>query len=75
MLGAAGNGIPSVRRSVLDKEGESIVELAKDDLIPEGTSRNLTAYAPHTVWANDVPDHERVLMSDNVSSPVNAGRP
>jgi|SRR3990170_511007 len=44
------------------------VELAKDDLIPEGTSRNLTAYAPHTVWADNVPDHERVLMNDAQTS-------
>jgi selenide,water dikinase len=44
------------------------VELAKDDLIPEGTSRNLTAYAPHTAWADNVPDHERVLMNDAQTS-------
>lgn len=44
------------------------VKLVKDDLIPEGTSRNLTAYAPHTVWADDVPDHERVLMNDAQTS-------
>jgi selenide,water dikinase len=44
------------------------VRLAKEDVIPEGTSRNMTMYDPHIDWASDVPAHERVLMNDAQTS-------
>jgi len=47
---------------------EEAVRLAQDDITSEGSSRNLRAYAPYTVWAEDVPDHERVLMNDAQTS-------
>ena len=47
---------------------EEAVRLAKEDVIPEGTSRNMTMYDPHIDWASDVPDHERVLMNDAQTS-------
>lgn len=47
---------------------EEAVRLAKDDLIPEGSSRNMTMYEPFVAWAGNVPDHERVLMTDAQTS-------
>jgi selenide,water dikinase len=47
---------------------DEAVRLAKDDIIPEGTSRNRTMYDQHIAWAADVPDHERVLMNDAQTS-------
>lgn len=44
------------------------VRLVKDDVIPEGTSRNIKTYDPHIVWTDDVPDFERVLMNDAQTS-------
>lgn len=47
---------------------DEAVKLAKDDIIPEGTNRNIKTYSPYTAWAEDVPDHERVLMNDAQTS-------
>lgn len=47
---------------------DEAVRLAKDDIVPEGTSRNIRTYERSTVWADDVPDHERMLMNDAQTS-------
>jgi selenide,water dikinase len=47
---------------------EEAVRLAAEDVVPEGTSRNMTSYEPHVAWGPNVPDHERVLLNDAQTS-------
>ncbi len=47
---------------------DEAVKLAKEDIVPEGTGRNISAYSPHIDWSSDVPDYERVLMNDAQTS-------
>lgn len=47
---------------------DEAVRLAKMDIAPGGTLANLKSYAPYIAWANDVPDHEQVLLCDAQTS-------
>jgi selenide,water dikinase len=47
---------------------DDAVRLVKENVAPGGTLGNLRIYNPYVVWANDVPEHERVLMNDAQTS-------
>ena len=47
---------------------DEAVRLAENDIAPGGTLGNLKNYAPHITWADDVPDHEKVLLNDAQTS-------
>ncbi len=47
---------------------DEAVRLAEKDIAPGGTRENLKNYASSVTWANDVPDHEKVLLNDAQTS-------
>lgn len=47
---------------------DEAVRLAENDIAPGGTLGNLKNYSPYITWANNVPDHEKVLLSDAQTS-------
>ncbi len=47
---------------------DEAVRLAKINIAPGGTLGNLKTYLPYIIWANDVPDHEKVLLCDAQTS-------
>ena len=47
---------------------DEAVRLAGIDIAPGGTLGNLKTYSPYIAWADDVPDHEKVLLSDAQTS-------
>ncbi len=47
---------------------EEAVRLAENDIAPGGSLGNLKIYAPQVSYADNVPDHERVLMNDAQTS-------
>lgn len=47
---------------------DEAVRLAENDIAPGGTLGNLKNYLPYIKWAGDVPDYQRVLLSDAQTS-------
>ncbi len=47
---------------------DEAVRLAENDIAPGGTLGNLKNYAAHIEWSDDVPDFQRVLLSDAQTS-------
>lgn len=57
----------SLRTSAIPFFDEA-VRLARKDIAPGGTLANLKTYSPSIRWAHDLPDFERVLVSDAQTS-------
>jgi len=47
---------------------DEAVRLAENDIAPGGTLGNLKTYTSYINWADDVPDHEKVLLNDAQTS-------
>jgi selenide,water dikinase len=47
---------------------DDAVRLAEDDIAPGGSVGNFKIYGRHVRWADDVPDHEMLLMNDAQTS-------
>ena len=47
---------------------DEAVRLARNGIGPGGTRENLKTYSPYLTWADDVPDHEKVLLCDAQTS-------